>query len=301
MVVARRVGGHDHREAAHAGLGGAGEPFAPRAAHRRRAPRCRPGAGRASRRPGRRRGSGPSADRAGRGGEARGATRSRSGAASAAASTARRRAGMRRSAAASSAPRPAPAPSPARRCRSTTKAASAAYVTASTAGARIGGARLPPAARRRRGRAKRGSRRPAGCRADRRRHGIGDKGRQLPTAQSSIPAHITIGTAGSASRLAGMPASGTRPKWNARSGAVVSVAASVIAAALGERARQRSQRPAQLRRDPDDPRHGHERELPAGVARRARIGRQRERRRQKERVGARGRAGGGDGHEPAAP
>ena len=44
-----------------------------------------------------------------------------------------------------------------------------------------------------------------------------------------MPSHIAGATAGSASTFAGSAASGTEPKWWASSGAVASVAATVIA------------------------------------------------------------------------
>ena len=47
----------------------------------------------------------------------------------------------------------------------------------------------------------------------------------------SIPSHMAGATAGSARRFATSPATGTAPKWNATTGAVAIVAASVIAIA----------------------------------------------------------------------
>ena len=58
-----------------------------------------------------------------------------------------------------------------------------------------------------------------------------------------MPSHMAGATAGSASRLAGSPASGTEPKWWASSGAVASVAATVIATPSARAAASRAAQP----------------------------------------------------------
>ncbi len=61
--------------------------------------------------------------------------------------------------------------------------------------------------------------------------GTASAGATCPSAAAIIPSHMIGATAGAASRLAGSEASDTRPKWNASSGAVPSVAAVVMAPA----------------------------------------------------------------------
>src|SRR4029450_2775752 len=57
----------------------------------------------------------------------------------------------------------------------------------------------------------------------------GSAGPATPSAAFNIPSHIAGATAGSASRLATSPASGTAPKWNATGGAVAGRAGSLPA------------------------------------------------------------------------
>ena len=63
------------------------------------------------------------------------------------------------------------------------------------------------------------------------------KAASWPAAVSSMPAHITGATAGSAARFAGIDTSGTASKWSASSGVVATVATAVShrAPAIGPR------------------------------------------------------------------
>ena len=100
-------------------------------------------------------------------------------------------------------------------------------------------------------------------------------------------------TAGAASTLAGSETSEACPKCAAMSGAVPSVAAPVSAVASARpRGSPRRTRPSRTR--PASSEDGHDRreaQLPADVLDRARVERQRDGRRQQQRVPARGRAG----------
>ena len=93
---------------------------------------------------------------------------------------------------------------------------------------------------------------------------------------------MTGATAGSAARLAGIDASGTAPKWSASSGVVATLATA------GQPRRPATGPRGAIRPGDDDPRHRHERELPAGVARHPRVRRQGDGRREQQRVRRRG-------------
>ena len=113
------------------------------------------------------------------------------------------------------------------------------------------------------------------------------------SAARTMPSHMIGATSGRASTLAGRPASETVPKWWAISGRGGNRGRQGDRDALGQGPRQRGERPAQQRGQREDPGDRGERELPPGVAARARVHAQRHARRQQQRVPARGRAGGG--------
>ena len=127
-----------------------------------------------------------------------------------------------------------------------------------------------------------------------------------PTPALSIPSHITGATAGSAARFAGSAARDARSKWNAISGPVAIVAATVSAVPLrngsgsGPRARPSGARQG------EDAHHGGEAQLPADVLPRPRVERERHHAGQQQAVPARGgppRERGqrpGDAHRPGA-
>ena len=117
-------------------------------------------------------------------------------------------------------------------------------------------------------------------------------GETCAAAPASVPIHMIGATTGRAIRFASRLTTDTRPKWNASSGAVASVAATVIALASASAAGSRSKPLAQMRHEAEDPDHGREAELPAGVEPCARVEQQREGDRQQQRVPARRRAAG---------
>ena len=150
------------------------------------------------------------------------------------------------------------------------------------------------------------------------RRGRAGAGPRCPSAALTIPSHMAGATAGSASRFAGRPASGTEPKWWASSGAVARVAATLMATPSAsartamparpacavrercgrssvQRARQdRAQRHAQN----EDAHHRGERQLPARIAGAARVPRQRGHGGEQQRVPARRGPRGAHGRQP---
>ena len=104
--------------------------------------------------------------------------------------------------------------------------------------------------------------------------------------EPSIPIHITGAIAGSATTFATRLTSETRPKWNDISGAVASVAATVIAAPAASGSGSRRQHCGQRPGRAEDPGDSGEAELPADVQPCARIDRERDGGGEQQRVPA---------------
>ena len=130
-------------------------------------------------------------------------------------------------------------------------------------------------------------------------NGAASAGAIWAAATASIPSHITGAIAAAASRLAGSAASETCSKCSAISGAVPTVAATVIAAtsATGPGS-ARVSAPRMRRRERQQRDDGGERQLPARLTGHARVERERDRCGEPERVPAVRGPAGERGDEP---